>query len=118
VLYFGSLFPQLNLNCRRKFVEEVSMLFTLLACLESLMYVFFIIVFDPSSTVSNRYKSYDAGKIYGRLVLVNLLWLVTLLLVLAIFVQTEIAIIIILLQGVATSRGNASYLGQGYSIDY
>jgi uncharacterized protein with PQ loop repeat len=91
VFYFGSRFPQLILNWRRKSVEGLSMLFFLFACLGNLMYVFSIIAFDPASAVSDRCQPCDARKIYGRHILVNLPWLVdglgTLLLDMAIFAQ-------------------------------
>lgn len=79
VFYFGSRFPQLILNWRRKSVEGLSILFFLFACLGNFMYVFSIIAFDPATGV------------YGRHILVNLPWLVdglgTLLLDMAIFAQ-------------------------------
>lgn len=85
VLYFGSRFPQLILNWRRKSVEGLSMLFFLFACLGNFMYVLSIIAFDPAS------EGTAARKIYARHILVNLPWLVdglgTLLLDMAIFTQ-------------------------------
>ncbi|KAF2132478.1 PQ loop repeat protein [Dothidotthia symphoricarpi CBS 119687] len=91
VFYFASRFPQLILNWRRKSVEGLSILFFLFACLGNFMYVFSIIAFDPTSAVPNRCQSCNAGKIYGRHILVNLPWLVdglgTLLLDIAIFAQ-------------------------------
>jgi len=91
VFYFGSRFPQLILNWRRKSVEGLSVLFFLFTCLGTFMYVFSIVAFDPTSAVPNRCQSCDAGKIYGRHILVNIPWLVdglgTLLLAMAIFAQ-------------------------------
>jgi lipid-A-disaccharide synthase-like uncharacterized protein len=91
VFYFGSRFPQLILNWRRKSVEGLSVLFFLFSCLGNLMYVFSIIGFDPTSVVTNRCQSCDTGKIYRRHILVNLPWLVdglgTLFLDMAIFAQ-------------------------------
>lgn len=91
VTYFGSRFPQLILNWRRKSVEGLSMLFFLFACLGNLTYVLSIVAFDPTSAVLSRCQSYGEGKIYGRHILVNLPWLVdgmgTLLLDMAIFAQ-------------------------------
>jgi uncharacterized protein with PQ loop repeat len=91
VFYFGSRFPQLILNWRRKSVEGLSILFFLFACLGNFMYVFSIIAFHPASAVPNGCQSCDAGKMYGRHILVNLPWLVdglgTLLLDMAIFAQ-------------------------------
>jgi uncharacterized protein with PQ loop repeat len=91
VFYFGSRFPQLILNWRRKSVEGLSILFFLFACLGNFMYVFSIVAFDPSSAIQNRCQSCDAGAIYKKHILVNLPWLVdgvgTLLLDLAIFTQ-------------------------------
>ncbi|KAH6643226.1 PQ loop repeat-domain-containing protein [Boeremia exigua] len=91
VFYFGSRFPQLILNWRRKSVDGLSILFFLFACLGNFTYVLSIIAFNPASAVSNRCRSCDARKIYGRHILVNLPWLVdglgTLLLDTAIFAQ-------------------------------
>ena len=91
VFYFGSRFPQLILNWRRRSVEGLSMLFFLFACLGNFMYVLSIIAFDPTSAVLNDCQSCHAEKIYGRHILVNLPWLVdglgTLLLDMAIFAQ-------------------------------
>ena len=91
VTYFGSRFPQLILNWRRKSVEGLSMLFFLFACLGNLTYVLSIVAFDPTSAVLSRGQSDGERKVYGRHVLVNLPWLVdgmgTLLLDMAIFAQ-------------------------------
>lgn len=91
VFYFGSRFPQLILNWRRKSVEGLSMLFFLFACLGNFMYVLSIIAFDPTSAVPNRCQSCDAKNTYIRHISVNLPWLVdglgTMLLDMAIFAQ-------------------------------
>ncbi|KAL1875222.1 putative vacuolar membrane transporter for cationic amino acids [Diaporthe australafricana] len=92
VLYLGSRLPQLLLNWRRKSTEGLSMLFFLFACLGNLTYALSIFAFDP--------KCYDdatgcepgqAGRVYGRYILVNLSWLAgsvgTLLLDMGVFVQ-------------------------------
>jgi uncharacterized protein with PQ loop repeat len=92
VFYFGSRFPQLILNWRRKSVEGLSVLFFLFACLGNSTFVLFILAFDATGAVSNRcLESCGAREVYGRHILVNLPWLVdgvgTMLLDVAIFAQ-------------------------------
>ncbi|KAJ5064724.1 PQ loop repeat-domain-containing protein, partial [Bipolaris maydis] len=91
-LYFGSRFPQLILNWRRKSVEGLSVLFFLFACLGNSTYVLSILAFDSTGTVSNScLESCEARELYGKHILVNLPWLVdglgTMLLDGAIFAQ-------------------------------
>ncbi|KAK6071585.1 hypothetical protein SCUP515_07782 [Seiridium cupressi] len=91
VLYLGSRLPQILLNWRRKSVEGVSMLFFLFACLGNLTYVLSIFAYEPTCTKPNHCREGEAGRIYGRYILVNLSWLAgsfgTLLLDLGIFAQ-------------------------------
>lgn len=94
VLYLGSRLPQLLLNWRRKSTEGVSMLFFLFACLGNLTYVLSIFAFEPRCRAGGpgaKCLPGEAGRIYGRYMLVNLSWLAgsagTLLLDMAIFVQ-------------------------------
>lgn len=91
VLYLGSRLPQILLNWRRKSVEGVSMLFFLFACLGNLTFVLSIFAYDPTCAHSNHCRPGEAGRIYGRYILVNLSWLAgsfgTLLLDLGIFAQ-------------------------------
>ncbi|KAI1771301.1 PQ-loop-domain-containing protein [Hypoxylon cercidicola] len=90
VLYLGSRLPQLLLNWRRKSTEGVSILFFLFACLGNLTYVLSIFAYEPRCAGS-RCRSGEAGRIYGRYILVNSSWLAgslgTLLLDLGIFAQ-------------------------------
>ncbi|KAI8626807.1 PQ loop repeat-domain-containing protein [Xylariaceae sp. FL1651] len=89
-LYLGSRLPQLLLNFRRKSTEGVSILFFLFACLGNLTYVLSIFAYDPECH-ENRCRPGEAGRIYGRYILVNSSWLAgslgTLLLDLCIFAQ-------------------------------
>jgi uncharacterized protein with PQ loop repeat len=90
-LYLGSRLPQLLLNFRRKSTDGVSMLFFLFACLGNLTYVMSIFAYEPKCEIPGHCQPGEAGRIYGRYILVNLSWLVgsagTLFLDLAIFVQ-------------------------------
>ncbi|RYP34792.1 hypothetical protein DL767_004129 [Monosporascus sp. MG133] len=90
LLYLGSRLPQLLLNWRRKSTDGVSMLFFLFACLGNLAYVMSIFAYDPHCAES-KCQPGEAGRIYGRYILVNLSWLAgslgTLLLDLGIFAQ-------------------------------
>ncbi|EMR68789.1 hypothetical protein MGN70_011491 [Eutypa lata] len=90
ILYLGSRLPQLLLNWRRKSTDGVSMLFFLFACLGNLTYVLSIFAYDPHCTGS-KCQPDEAGRIYGRYILVNLSWLAgslgTLFLDLGIFAQ-------------------------------
>lgn len=96
VFYLGSRLPQLLLNWRRKSVEGLSFLFFLFACLGNLTYVLSIFAFDPQCSSDND-KAHggcapgEAGRLYGRYILVNLSWLAgslgTLFLDMGIFVQ-------------------------------
>jgi len=77
VLYLGSRIPQLLLNFRRQSTEGISMLFFLFACIGNLTYVMSIFAYDPSPAckVPGMCEEGEAGKVYGRYVLVNLSWL-------------------------------------------
>lgn len=90
-LYLGSRLPQMILNWRRKSVEGVSMLFFLFACLGNLTYVLSIFAYEPTCAHPGHCRPGEAGRIYGRYILVNLSWLAgsfgTLLLDMGIFVQ-------------------------------
>ncbi|KAI1393797.1 PQ-loop-domain-containing protein [Hypoxylon trugodes] len=90
ILYLGSRLPQLLLNWRRKSTEGVSILFFLFACLGNLTYVLSIFAYEPHCAKSHC-EAGEAGRIYGRYILVNSSWLAgslgTLLLDLGIFVQ-------------------------------
>ncbi|KAI1505433.1 PQ-loop-domain-containing protein [Biscogniauxia marginata] len=90
IFYLGSRLPQLLLNWRRKSTEGVSILFFLFACLGNLTYVLSIFAYEPKCP-GHTCESGEAGKIYGRYILVNLSWLAgslgTLLLDLGIFAQ-------------------------------
>lgn len=90
LLYLGSRLPQLLLNWRRKSTEGVSILFFLFACLGNLTYVLSIFAYEPHCAKS-RCQPGEAGRIYGRYILVNSSWLAgslgTLLLDLGIFAQ-------------------------------
>ncbi|KAJ0116335.1 pq-loop repeat-containing protein 2 [Diaporthe amygdali] len=92
VLYLGSRLPQLLLNWRRKSTEGLSMLFFLFACLGNLTYALSIFAFDPKCYGDDAgCEPGEAGRIYGRYILVNLSWLAgsvgTLLLDMGVFVQ-------------------------------
>ncbi|KAK2605489.1 hypothetical protein N8I77_008322 [Diaporthe amygdali] len=92
VLYLGSRLPQLLLNWRRKSTEGLSMLFFLFACLGNLTYALSIFAFDPKCYGEDAgCEPGEAGRIYGRYILVNLSWLAgsvgTLLLDMGVFVQ-------------------------------
>jgi solute carrier family 66 (lysosomal lysine-arginine transporter), member 1 len=98
VLYLGSRLPQLLLNWRRKSTEGLSMLFFLFACLGNLTYALSIFAFDPKcyhggggEEGRGGCEPGEAGRVYGRYILVNLSWLAgsvgTLLLDLGVFVQ-------------------------------
>ncbi|KAI1074500.1 PQ-loop-domain-containing protein [Whalleya microplaca] len=90
ILYLGSRLPQILLNWRRKSTEGVSILFFLFACLGNLTYVLSIFAYEPHCPDSHCQPG-EAGKIYGRYILVNLSWLAgslgTLFLDLGIFAQ-------------------------------
>jgi len=77
VLYLGSRIPQLLLNFRRQSTEGISMLFFLFACIGNLTYVMSIFAYDPSLAcmVPGKCEEGEAGRMYGRYVLVNLSWL-------------------------------------------
>ncbi|KAI1321258.1 PQ loop repeat-domain-containing protein [Xylariaceae sp. FL0255] len=89
-LYLGSRLPQLLLNFRRKSTEGVSVLFFLFACLGNLTYVLSIFAYEPRCH-EKHCRPGEAGRIYGRYILVNSSWLAgslgTLFLDLAIFAQ-------------------------------
>lgn len=92
VLYLGSRLPQLLLNYRRKSTEGLSMLFFLFACLGNLTYALSIFAYDPKCYgEESGCEPGEAGKVYGRYILVNLSWLAgsvgTLLLDMGVFVQ-------------------------------
>ncbi|KAG8161618.1 hypothetical protein KVR01_008605 [Diaporthe batatas] len=92
VLYLGSRLPQLLLNWRRKSTEGLSMLFFLFACLGNLTYALSIFAYDPRCYGDEAgCGPGEAGKVYGRYILVNLSWLAgsvgTLLLDMGVFVQ-------------------------------
>lgn len=92
VLYLGSRLPQLLLNWRRKSTEGLSMLFFLFACLGNLTYALSIFAFDPKCYGEDTgCEPGEAGRVYGRYILVNLSWLAgsvgTLLLDMGVFVQ-------------------------------
>lgn len=92
VLYLGSRLPQLLLNYRRKSTEGLSMLFFLFACLGNLTYALSIFAYDPKCYGEETgCAPGEAGKVYGRYILVNLSWLAgsvgTLLLDMGVFVQ-------------------------------
>ncbi|KAG5978334.1 hypothetical protein E4U55_006234 [Claviceps digitariae] len=90
VFYIASRVPQLILNYRRKTTEGLSMLFFIFACLGNVMYVLSIFAYDPRCEHAEC-KSGEAGRIYGKYILVNLSWLagafVTLLMDLVVFGQ-------------------------------
>ncbi|GAW19111.1 hypothetical protein ANO14919_085950 [Xylariales sp. No.14919] len=89
-LYLGSRLPQLLLNFRRKSTEGISILFFLFACLGNLTYVLSIFAYDPVCH-ETKCQPGEAGRIYGKYILVNASWLAgslgTLFLDLSIFAQ-------------------------------
>jgi uncharacterized protein with PQ loop repeat len=92
VLYLGSRVPQLLLNYRRKSTEGVSMLFFLFACIGNLTYVLSIFAYEAHcSGKHGKCAPGEAGRLYGKYILVNASWLAgslgTLFLDMAIFVQ-------------------------------
>lgn len=90
VAYIASRMPQLILSWLRKTTDGLSMPFSLFACFGNVMYVLSILAYDPKCPGGGRAPG-EAGRIYGRYILVNLSWLmgsfVTLLMDLAVFVQ-------------------------------
>ena len=90
VAYVASRLPQLVLNWRRKTTDGLSMLFFLFACLGNITYVLSIFAYDPKCR-ERRCQPGEAGRIYGRYMLVNLSWLlgalITLFLDLGVFAQ-------------------------------
>ncbi|KFA65996.1 hypothetical protein S40285_07181 [Stachybotrys chlorohalonatus IBT 40285] len=90
VAYIASRLPQLILNWRRKTTEGLSMLFFLFACLGNTTYVLSIFAYEPKC-LSDVCEPGEAGRIYGRYILVNLSWLagsfLTLVLDLGVFAQ-------------------------------
>ncbi|QPH12662.1 hypothetical protein C2857_004927 [Epichloe festucae Fl1] len=90
VFYIASRVPQLILNYRRKTTEGLSMLFFIFACLGNVTYVLSIFAYEPQCRHHNC-KSGEAGRIYGKYMLVNLSWLagaiVTLLMDFVVFCQ-------------------------------
>lgn len=90
VAYIASRMPQLILNYRRKTTEGLSMLFFLFACLGNLTYVLSIFAYDPKCG-DRKCHSGEAGRIYGKYMLINLSWLagslVTLFMDLGVFAQ-------------------------------
>jgi uncharacterized protein with PQ loop repeat len=92
VAYIASRLPQLILNYRRKTTDGLSMLFFLFACLGNITYVLSIFAYEPHChSHGDGCAPGEAGRIYGRYILVNLSWLagslVTLLLDLCVFAQ-------------------------------
>lgn len=97
VFYLGSRLPQILLNFRRKSTEGVSFLFFLFACIGNLTYVLSILAYSPvcggdfGRHDEPRCRPGEAGRLYGRYLLVNLSWLLgsfgTLLLDMCIFAQ-------------------------------
>lgn len=74
VAYIASRLPQLILNYRRKTTDGLSMLFFLFACLGNITYVLSIFAYEPKCG-EHKCKHGEAGRIYGRYILVNLSWL-------------------------------------------
>lgn len=91
VSYIASRLPQLILNWRRKTTDGLSMLFFLFACLGNITYVLSIFAYEPKCHDRKHCEPGEAGRIYGRYMLVNLSWLagalVTLFLDLGVFAQ-------------------------------
>ncbi|KEZ42448.1 Uncharacterized protein SAPIO_CDS5646 [Scedosporium apiospermum] len=89
-LYILSRIPQLILNYKRKSTDGLSMLFFLFACLGNITYVLSIFAYEPRCGEEGCAPG-EAGKIYGKYILVNLSWLagsvVTLLLDFGVFTQ-------------------------------
>ncbi len=90
VAYIASRLPQLILNYRRKTTEGLSMLFFLFACLGNITYVLSIFAYEPKCGDRKCHHG-EAGRIYGKYMLVNLSWLagslVTLFMDLGVFAQ-------------------------------
>lgn len=90
VAYIASRLPQLILNWRRKTTDGLSMLFFLFACLGNITYVLSIFAYEPKCHKGTCQPG-EAGRIYGRYILVNLSWLLgsllTLVLDLGVFAQ-------------------------------
>lgn len=90
VFYIASRVPQLILNYRRKTTEGLSMLFFLFACLGNVTYVLSIVAYEPQCK-TDTCDAGEAGRIYGRYMLVNLSWLagsvVTLVMDMIVFCQ-------------------------------
>lgn len=90
VFYIASRVPQLILNYRRKTTEGLSMLFFIFACLGNVTYVLSIFAYEPQCK-HDKCKPGEAGRIYGRYMLLNLSWLagalVTLFMDLVVFCQ-------------------------------
>ncbi|KAK7428898.1 putative vacuolar membrane transporter for cationic amino acids [Neonectria magnoliae] len=74
VSYIASRLPQLILNWRRKTTDGLSMLFFLFACLGNITYVLSIFAYEPKCA-EDTCEPGEAGRIYGRYILVNLSWL-------------------------------------------
>ncbi|TQS31440.1 hypothetical protein Golomagni_08275, partial [Golovinomyces magnicellulatus] len=91
VSYVASRLPQLILNWRRKTTDGLSMLFFLFACLGNITYVLSIFAYEPKCQHRGSCQSGEAGRVYGRYILVNLSWilgaLITLFLDLGVFAQ-------------------------------
>ncbi|TWU73538.1 hypothetical protein ED733_003698 [Metarhizium rileyi] len=75
VFYIASRVPQLILNYRRRTTEGLSMLFFIFACLGNVTYVLSIFAYEPECT-HEECQPGEAGRIYGRYMLLNLSWLV------------------------------------------
>ncbi|KAK2593412.1 putative vacuolar membrane transporter for cationic amino acids [Conoideocrella luteorostrata] len=90
VFYIASRVPQLILNYRRKTTEGLSMLFFIFACLGNVTYVLSIFAYEPHCK-HHKCTPGEAGRIYGKYILVNLSWLagalVTLIMDLVVFGQ-------------------------------
>ncbi|KAG5953411.1 hypothetical protein E4U53_005698 [Claviceps sorghi] len=90
VFYIASRVPQLILNYRRKTTEGLSMLFFIFACLGNVTFVLSIFAYEPQCEHTHCEPG-EAGRVYGKYMLVNLSWLagalVTLLMDLIVFGQ-------------------------------
>ncbi|KAG6030762.1 hypothetical protein E4U41_007769 [Claviceps citrina] len=90
VFYIASRVPQLILNYRRQTTDGLSMLFFIFACLGNVTYVLSIFAYEPRCK-GPECEPGEAGRIYGKYMLVNLSWLagalVTLLMDLVVFCQ-------------------------------
>jgi solute carrier family 66 (lysosomal lysine-arginine transporter), member 1 len=110
--YIASRLPQLILNWRRKTTDGLSMLFFLFACLGNITYALSIFAYEPHCKGSCAPG--EAGRIYGKYMLVNLSWLagalITLLLDLGVFIQYFIYN--------KAGRTDDDYPGNGYHDDY